>query len=181
MPSVREIIQTKRLILREICAADLDFVAEMLGDTEVMRYFPRCYSREESAAWIRRQEERYKEDGCGYWLAFHRAAGEPVGQVGPLKVDLEGVEEFALGYIIHRPYWGKGFATEAAMACRDFAFDTLDQQRVITLIRPENRLSQAVALKLGMVPERHANYAGFDHIVYAVSPVAHGEPESPSK
>ena len=110
-----------------------------------------------------------------------RGKGEPVGQAGPLKVDLEGVEEFALGYIIHRPYWGKGFATEAAVACRDYAFDTLDKKRVITLIRPENQLSQAVALKLGMVPEKHANYAGFDHIVYAVSPVPHGEPESHSK
>jgi RimJ/RimL family protein N-acetyltransferase len=74
-----------------------------------------------------------------------------------------------LGYIIHRPFWGRGFATEAAAASRDHAFEMLGEQRVIAPVRPENIPSQRVALKLGMQPEKRTMYAGFEHISFVVS------------
>ena len=61
---------------------DLDFVATMLADPQVMRFYPKCYSRVESATWIERQLERYSRDGHGLWLVLERGAGQPVGQVG---------------------------------------------------------------------------------------------------
>jgi RimJ/RimL family protein N-acetyltransferase len=166
-PGVGPVLETPRLSLRAMSPADIDFVAEMLADPEVMRFFPKPYSHTEARAWIRRQELRYATDGHGYWLATERATGLPVGQAGVMTVEIEGRWEHALGYIVHRPYWRRGFATEAAAACRDHVFDGLGSPRVVTLIRPENEPSLAVARKLGLRPERRVPYAGHDHLLLA--------------
>ncbi len=169
----KTVLETPRLVLRELDPGDLDFVAAMLADPEVMRYWPRPYSREEAEAWVRRQRERYARDGYGYWLAVERATGRPVGQAGLLTMELDGVEEAALGYIIHRPFWRRGYATEATAATLDYAFGTLGKARVIAPIRPENEPSLAVARRLGMEPERRTVFAGFEHLIYVVSrPIA---------
>jgi RimJ/RimL family protein N-acetyltransferase len=153
--------------LRELTGADLDAVAEMLGDGEVMRYFPKPLSREESEAWIARQRERYARDGFGYWLAVEEATGQPVGQAGLLMQEIDGVAEPGLGYIIHRPYWRRGFALEAAAATREWAFKTRGYPRVICTVRPENEPSLAVARKLGLREERRVMYQGYEHVLFA--------------
>ncbi len=162
-------LETRRLALRELTQGDLDFVATLLADTEVMRFYRKCYSREESAAWIDRQQERYARDGHGLWLVLDRETGEPVGQVGLVEQQVDGVTEPEVGYLIHRPHWRKGFAAESAAATRDYAFGSLDLPRVISLIRPENVPSQGVARRIGMRPERRTLYAGFEHWVFAVA------------
>lgn len=167
---VKQILETPRLVLREMSPADLDFVAAMLADAEVMRYYPRCYSREEAAVWIERQSKRYARHGHGLWLVLDKADGRPVGQVGLLIQNLRGVEEKEVAYLIHRPFWRRGFATESASACRDYAFQTLGRERVFALIRPENEPSQAVAVKLGMTPEpQQIEHSGFAHLVFSIS------------
>ncbi len=166
---MKVILETPRLVLREMSLADLDFVAEMLAHPEVMRYWPKPYSRQEAVDWVRRQQERYGTDGVGYWLALEQASGQPVGQAGLLVLQVEGVEEIGLGYIIHRPFWRRGFATEAAAASRDYALNVLGKPRVIALVRPENVPSQGVALKLGMKPEGRTQYAGYEHLIFAIS------------
>lgn len=163
---VKIALETQRLFLRHLEAADLDFVAEMLGNAEVMRFWPRAMSRAEAEEWIVRQQERYARDGFGYWLALYRATGQPVGQAGLLAVHVDGQREISLGYILHRPYWGRGFATEAGLACRDMAYETYDAARVIALIRPENIPSRRVADRMGMRPEQQVSYATFQHLVY---------------
>jgi RimJ/RimL family protein N-acetyltransferase len=162
------ILETPRLVLREMIAEDLDFIASLLADPEVMRYWPRCYTRDEAEGWVRRQRERYRRHGYGYWLAIDRATGEPVGQAGLLQAEVEGRQETALGYIIHRPCWRQGYATEAAAACRDYAFDRAGKEKVIALVRPENVPSQGVALKIGMVEEGRTQYEGFLHLIFAI-------------
>jgi ribosomal-protein-alanine N-acetyltransferase len=163
------ILVTKRLALREMTLADLDFVAAMLADPEVMRFYPRCYSREEAEAWVRRQVERYARYGHGLWLVVDHRSGEAVGQVGLTIQDVDGVQEPEVGYLIHRPFWRRGLATEAAVATRDYAFNCLDKARVISLIRPENVPSQGVAVKMGMAVEKPTLHAGLVHLVFAVS------------
>jgi ribosomal-protein-alanine N-acetyltransferase len=166
---VPPILVTNRLALREMTLADLDFVAAMLAHPEVMRFYPRCYSRKEAGAWVRRQSERYARYGHGLWLVCDRYSGEPVGQVGLTIQDVDGVEEPEVGYLIHCPFWRRGFATEAAVATRDYAFNTLNKSRVISLIRPENVPSQGVAVKMGMTAEKYTVHAGLAHLVFAVS------------
>jgi RimJ/RimL family protein N-acetyltransferase len=150
-------------------SGDLDFVAAMLADPEVMRFWPRCYSRPEAEAWIKRQIDRYAAHGCGYWLVFDKTGVGPIGQAGIMMITVDGAEEPALGYILHRPYWGRGLATEAAAVSLQYALGSLGFERVICPIRPVNVPSLRVAWRLGLKPEKHTTYAGFDHLIFTIS------------
>jgi RimJ/RimL family protein N-acetyltransferase len=161
------IFETARLVLREMSLADLDFVAGMLADPEVMRFYPKCYSRQEAEEWVQRQLGRYARDGHGLWLVLDKK-GQPVGQVGLSIQTVEGQPEPEIGYLIHRPFWRQGFASEAAAATRDYAFHTLGKRRVISLVRPANVPSQGVARKIGMLPQKHVMHAELEHIVFAI-------------
>jgi RimJ/RimL family protein N-acetyltransferase len=163
------VLETGRLVLREMCLNDLDFVATMLADPEVMRYYPRCLARDEAEAWVRRQLDRYARHGHGLWLVLDRTTAEPVGQVGLIMQQVDGVEETEAGYLIHRPFWRRGLATEAAAAARDHAFGRLHRPRVISLIRPENVPSQGVARKLGMRPDKQTTFKGLPTTVFALA------------
>lgn len=167
---MHSILETRRLMLREMTLADLDFVAAMLADPEVVRFYPKCYTRSEASSWIARQLDRYARHGHGLWLVLDRSTGEPVGQVGLLEQHVEGIDETEVGYLIHRPFWRQRLATEAATACRDYAFEKLGRPRVISLIRPENIPSQGVAAKLGMkLRPGTVQHGGFPHTVYSVT------------
>lgn len=160
------ILETSRLVLREMTWADLDFLALLLADERVMRHYPKCYTRAEAKLWLGRVIERYASHGHAFWLASLRATGEPIGQVGLLLQCLDGVDEPEIGYMIHAPHWRQGYALEAAAAVRDYAFGTLDKPRVISLILPVNVPSQRVALSIGMKPERLTRWRDADHLVF---------------
>jgi [ribosomal protein S5]-alanine N-acetyltransferase len=161
-------LETARLALREMRADDLDFIASMLGDAEVMRFYRRVYTREDSWAWLVRQQRRYAEEGHGLWLVEDRVSRAPLGQVGLIKQEVDGRNETEVGYLVARAHWRRGIATEAALALRDYAFATLGRARVISLIRAENAPSQGVARKLGMEHRKDVVWAGLPHRVYAV-------------
>jgi RimJ/RimL family protein N-acetyltransferase len=82
---------------------------------------------------------------------------------------VNGVAETGVGYIIHRPFWRQGYATEAASACRDYAFGKLGKKRIVVLVRPENTVSQIIARKIGTRPEGETMLAGFVHTVFAAA------------
>lgn len=161
------LIETSRLYFREVSLSDLDFLATMMADPEVMRFYPKCYSREEVAAWIRSQEDSYAKYGHGKWLVLNKTNDEPVGRVGLTMPLVDGIERPELGYMIHRPFWRQGYAAEAAIATRDYAFSKLGKPYVISLIRPENLPSQGVARKLGMQSsDRLVEHYGLPHLVF---------------
>lgn len=170
MPTV---IETPRLRLREITRDDLDFLSEMLGDADVMRYYPHPLDRAGAQDWMERQLERYERDGFGFWLVEDATDGQAVGQVGLLKQMVEGEVHREVAYMIHRPYQRNGFATEAAAAVRDHAFEVLNMPEVVSFIRPENVPSQRVARHLGMEPRRTIKRAGLSHLVWSVRAKGH--------
>jgi RimJ/RimL family protein N-acetyltransferase len=159
------IAETARLILRPLVDDDLDFLAAMLGDPEVMRHYPAPLDRAGARGWLGRMHERYARDGHAFWLAVDKQSGEPIGQIGLLTQLVGGVSEPEVGYMVHRPYWRRGYAGEAAAAVCDWAF-ARGHDHVISLIRPRNEASQAVARSLGMRPTIHVEHAGFDHVVW---------------
>ena len=162
------IIETTRLRLREMEAADLDFIAAMLADADVMRHYPATYNRSEAQGWMDRQRKRYAEHGHGLWLAIDRA-GQPVGQIGLLLQEVEGKLEPEIGYLLHKPFWHQGLATEAGLGVRRYAFGSPNRSRVISLIRPANTPSQAVARRLGMTLQKEVTVWDRPHLVFSVS------------
>lgn len=161
-------LETPRTFMREILGNDFDFLLRMLGDPEVMRYYPRPYGEKEVREFINRTRARYREDGCGLWLLIDRESGEPLGRVGLQRQPVQGVDEFEIGYMVHRPFWRRGLATEAALAVRAYAFAERKLGRVVSLIRPENLPSQSVARKLGMQVVGATELMGLPHDVFAV-------------
>jgi RimJ/RimL family protein N-acetyltransferase len=162
------ILETPRLVLRELTRNDLDFLITMLGDDEVMRFYPHHYARPDAEAWLKRQLDRYQRDGHGGWLVQDRQTGELIGQVGLILQMIEGEWIPEIGYLIHRPYWRQGFASEAACAVRDWAFTRQQMPFVVSLIRPINVPSQGVARKLGMRPVQLLLHSGLEHVLWRV-------------
>jgi RimJ/RimL family protein N-acetyltransferase len=151
---------TARLAFREMTPHDLDDMAALLGDPAVMRYYPHPKSREEASAWIAWNRRLYQEHGFGLWLLMLRDTGEFVGDCGLTPQQVEGSTEIEVGYHVRTAFQGRGLATEAAAACRDFARDVLKVERLIAIIDPHNRPSQRVAEKLGLVVERTTDNHG---------------------
>jgi [ribosomal protein S5]-alanine N-acetyltransferase len=162
------VLETERLRLRQYRLQDLDELAPILGDPETMRYYPRPYTREESLAWINRSLDRYRDHGFGLWAIVSKAAGEFLGNCGPVRQVVEERDEIELGWLVKRSHWRRGIASEAAVACRDYAFGVLDIERLIAMVRPENTPSRGVAEKIGMTVDREVDWHGFLHRVYAV-------------
>jgi RimJ/RimL family protein N-acetyltransferase len=146
--------------------ADLDDMAALLGSSEVMAYYPRPKTRDEAAAWIAWNEENYARDGLGLWI-LHDSSGAFVGDCGLTWQVVDGVEDLEVGYHVLPRFQGLGLATEAALACREFA-RSRGIERLIAIIHPDNRPSQRVAEKMGLSAEKDtANAAGVPTRVYA--------------
>ena len=165
----KAILTTNRLHLRELEDDDLDFVATMLSDSGVMQFYPKPLGRDEAAAWLERQQARYQRDGHGLWLVEDIQTNEPIGQVGVIRQEVEGESLIEVGYLIHQPFWKKGYAIEAATACKQYAFNQLDAKTVHSLIRPANIPSQRVALRNGMKPMQFVLFKDLDHLMFGVS------------
>jgi ribosomal-protein-alanine N-acetyltransferase len=151
-PSI--VLRTERLILREMTMDDVDDLMGIFGDPEAMRYYPATKSREEVERWVRWVTDSYAANGFGLWVATAKDTGAFAGQCGLMLQDVNGTVEPEIGYLFLRRLWGRGLATEAASACRDYAFGPLGMKRVISLPDPANLASRRVAEKVGMTLER---------------------------
>lgn len=156
------IIETERMILREINDNDFDILAKMLKDIDVMYAWEHSFDDDEICAWIDRRKRGYAERGYDYFLAIDRITNEPIGQLGLLVEHLEDSEQLGLGWILLKEQWGKGYATEGGRALINYAFDKLKATQIIAKIRPENQSSINVALRLGLSEdgETIVNYQG---------------------
>jgi [ribosomal protein S5]-alanine N-acetyltransferase len=164
----KTMLATPRLVLREFAREDVDSLAAVIGDPETMKYYPAPFDRAAVIDWIDRNRRRYQADGFGLWGMVLKSSGELVGDCGLIRQDLDGTSEIEIGYHVRRDLWGKGLATEAARACRDYGFANLPVDRLISLIRPENLPSRRVAEKNGMCITEEISWRGLLHYVYAV-------------
>lgn len=148
----RVVVETERLLLRELTMADVDPLAALYRDPEVRRYFPdgtRTYEQtREELAWI--IDVYYARYGYGLWAAVVKDTGAFAGRCGLLRWEIGGRTEVEVAYLLDRSVWGRGLATEAARAVADHAFATLPVDRLIALIDPANTASRRVAEKIGM-------------------------------
>ena len=170
-------LHTERLGLREIEESDLDFVAALRGNPEIMRYYSKCITQDEAWELIRNVRKRYIERGHNLWLAVDRITEANLGIVGLTMQPLNATELVPeVSYMLAKPYWGRGLATEGTLAVRDFAFREEEYPFVTAFIHPENAASERIAKKLEMVEWTRSMTYGREHIVYrALNPVVNSE------
>jgi len=154
------VITTARLLLRELTLDDLDEMAGLLGDPEVMRYYPRPKTRDEARGWIEWNLDLYREHGFGLWAVFTRDDNEFVGDCGLTVQQVDGIPEIEVGYHVRADLQRRGFASEAALACRDHARDVVGTKRLIAIVDPRNVPSQRVAAKVGLSLEKRTTGYG---------------------
>ena len=173
-------LETERLLLRAPVPEDAVPLAPMYGDTEVMRYLGdgRTLTPEETERSVRRMIEGWAADGFGLFTTVRKEDHAVIGRVGlilwnpetwrTVRVADGGPTELEVGYTIGRPYWGRGYATEAAAASRDYALEQLGARRLIALIIRGNDASENVARKLGFEYERDVKFGKRDAQLFAL-------------
>lgn len=129
--------------------SDHDNMAALLGDPAVMAFYPAPKSRDEARAWIDWNRQNYAEHGYGLWI-IETHDGEFIGDCGLTLQPVNGVPKLEVGYHVRVANQGKGYATEAGVACRDFAREELHATELVAIVSPDNTASRSVAEKIGM-------------------------------
>jgi RimJ/RimL family protein N-acetyltransferase len=144
-------LETPRLCLRLMQLSDLDDLLRIFGDPKVMASFGvATFNREQMERWMQRNIRHQDRYGYGLFSVILRSEGLLIGDCGLENMEVDGDQETELGYDFRSDYWNQGFATEAASAVRDYAFDVLHLPRLISFIRVGNAASRRVSEKIGM-------------------------------
>ena len=140
-------LQTERLLLRQWRLEDFEFYAEFYADDDMAKYVGGLSTREQ--AWRRMASliGHWTLRGYGYWAVEEKETGKFVGCVGLWFS--EGWPELELGYWIVRNMQGKGYATEAALKSREYAFEVVGADTLVSYIHPDNKPSKYLAERLG--------------------------------
>jgi len=168
------VLESDRLRLRELRQEDFSALYAMFNDPLVMRYYPSTRDEAATQEWLDRMFSYYAESGLGLWAIELKDQAQFVGQCGLLLQDVDGIEELEIGYLLASAHWHQGYATEAARACKKHAFEVLGRDHVISLIRPINGPSRAVAMRNGMTVWKTTTFRGFETLVYRVDATAKG-------
>lgn len=144
------ILETRRLLLREMTQNDLPALRAILQDEETMYAYNGAFDESETQAWLDRQLARYAKDGFGLFAVVLRETGEMIGQCGLTMQPWRDAQVLEVGYLFNRAHWHHGYATEAARACMDYAFTRLGAREVCSIIRETNLPSRRVAERNGM-------------------------------
>ena len=163
MPS----IETDRLLLRMIRADDLDHLASLLSDPDVVKYVGdgKPAGREEAARALESIIKHWDTHGFGRWAVVDKSTGEFIG-FGGLR-SLFGTPEVV--YHLTKAHWGKGYATELARAALRFGFQERGFDRIVAITKPQNAGSIHVMDKLGLRFEKEARYYDIDVVQYEIN------------
>lgn len=167
------LLETPRLIFRELQIEDATSMFELDSNAEVHRYLGNTpvKSKEESEKIIQFIRKQYVDNGLGRWALIEKASGAFMGWAGLklVKEEINGHKDFYdLGYRLMPQYWGKGYATEAGKALVNYAFETLQIKNVFAFVDAENAASIKVLQKSGLHCESQFEYEGQKHLWFHV-------------
>lgn len=166
------ILETKRLYLREMNPSDFNSLCRILQDEKAMYAYEGAFSDQEVQEWLDRQIYRYQKWNFGLWAPVLKETDKMIGQCGLTMQQWKDQEVLEIGYLFERSHWHQGYATEAAKACKQYAFEKLNASEVCSIIRDSNTASQNVAMRNGMVMKDQwiKHYKGVDmpHYRYVV-------------
>lgn len=140
-------LETERLILRGLTQDDFEALAAIYADPEVMRFLGGVQERSDAWRSLGSHLGHWMLRGYGVWAVERKSDGALMGRVG--MINPEGWPGLEIGWTLGRPYWGSGYASEAASAAISYAFLTQPVDRLISCIDPNNTPSQAVARRVG--------------------------------
>ncbi|MDO4179825.1 MAG: GNAT family N-acetyltransferase [Bacteroidales bacterium] len=168
----RMVLETNRLLLREMTLSDISALSSILQDEKVMYAYNGAFSDKETLIWMQKQLQRYKDYEFGLWGVFLKDTDEMIGQCGITMQEYKATQVPEIGYLLAHDYWHKGYAIEAATACREYGFNTLNFNALYSIIRDTNIASQNVALRNGMtiIDTITKHYRGVDmpHMVFCI-------------
>lgn len=166
------ILETERLSLREMTQDDYASLCRILQDEETMYAYEGAFTDEEVQTWLERQFMRYETLGFGLWAVILKETGQMIGQCGLTMQQWKEEEVLEIGYLFERTHWHHGYATEAAQACKQYAFEQLNAAEVCSIIRDSNTASQNVAIRNRMTVEdtwiKHYRGVDMPHFRYVV-------------
>lgn len=163
------IIETDRLILRPFTSNDLDALASIGSDPDVMHYIGdgKPQSREQTEQRLNAIIEHHSRHGFGLWAAVDKSSGDLMGFCG-LQL-LDNTSEVEVGYRLAKRFWGMGLASEAAMASLRYGFEDLGLDRIVAVVHPENIASRRVIEKIGLKYVKDAWFYNKKLKYYAIS------------
>jgi RimJ/RimL family protein N-acetyltransferase len=159
-------VETERLLLRPLTITDLDEFVALHDDAEVTRFI-RQLDRPAAEERLQALAREWHERGHGMFAVIDRVSGRFLGRAG-LK-HWPQFDETEVGWVLRRDAWGLGYATEAARACLDWGFASLDLPYFTAMIHPENKGSIRVARRLGMSPCRRDVLLGDPVVVFSLT------------
>ncbi len=168
-------LETERLLLRIPEERDVDGYLEVYGDPDVMRFLGGAKSkREDVVAVVERMRRHWDRHGIGLFSVVRKEDERLLGRVGfllwdpvrwvnAMRAELDGELELEIGWTLGSGHWSRGYATEAAVACRDLALGELGWKRIVSLIDRDNAASIRVAEKIGETFEREIERPELDY------------------
>lgn len=144
------LIETERLFLREMDHNDFDALFSVLADPEIMQHYPYSFDEECVRNWIERNINRYRENGFGLWAVCLKEGGSMIGDCGLTLQNIDGEMLPEIGYHIRRDCQHKGYAKEASVAVRDWAFKNTSYPALYSYCKYTNVPSYRTAESIGM-------------------------------
>ncbi len=163
------VAETLRLRLRHFTCHDVQDMAQVMGDPDVMKFSVKGpLSVEQTQDFLKHIIATYERKGFGLWALEEKTTRHVIGYCGHYFLTIDGREEVELSYRLARSIWGKGLATEAANATVQYAFGTLKLPRLISIIEAENHGAIRVAEKCGLTYTKDAEFHGITLKIYAI-------------
>jgi ribosomal-protein-alanine N-acetyltransferase len=164
-------LETERLVTRKLVSDDCKTWSVFFEDKDAVEFIINSTvtdTTERARHWIERQRSRYENKQFGLQALIDKRSKEFVGMCGLLLQEVENVKELEIGYHIFKKHWGKGYAPEAAILFKEYAFKNKLSSSVISIIHVNNVRSQSVALKNGMTPEKRCHWNSLDVFIYRI-------------
>lgn len=163
-------LETPRLVLRDFQQEDLHQLAPILANPQVMEFSPTgILSVSQVRAKIDSFITSYKEFGFGKWAVIIKESNMLIGYCGIAVEQIDEVDEPEIGYRLDPEFWGRGFATEVALATIQYGFEQLKFPYILGIVERENVVSVKVLEKLGMKFKKETLFHGVKMDIYQVS------------
>jgi RimJ/RimL family protein N-acetyltransferase len=162
---------TDRLRFREYTPQDLNLVSDLFSDGQARQFYSTMDDEARHRSWIDWNLANYRDHGFGLWVIELLDGRAQLGDCGLTFQDVAGNKMLEIGYHLVEEYRGRGYATESAAACRDYAFDVVGVEDVCSIVDPRNEPSISVAARIHDARTSFINACGEEMLVFTTERV----------